>query len=55
MVSHIVAAGAGRAIMDNPADPTHDFILGLTGKARPRVLFLGTAFGDHPEYALSFY
>ncbi|MFC4555385.1 peptidase E [Georgenia faecalis] len=55
MVSHIVAAGAGKAIMDNPQDPTHDFILGLTGRQRPRVLFVGTAYGDHPDYALSFF
>jgi dipeptidase E len=55
MVSHIVAAGAGKAIMENPDDPTHDFILGLTGKERPRVLFVGTAYGDHPDHALSFF
>jgi dipeptidase E len=55
MASHIVAAGAGKAIMENPKDPTHDFVLGLTGKERPRILFVGTAYGDHPDHALSFF
>lgn len=55
MPSHIVASGAGRIMMENVDDPTHDFILDLTGKSRPRILFIGTAYGDHPEYALSFF
>ncbi|MET1019656.1 MAG: peptidase E, partial [Microterricola sp.] len=36
-------------------DPTHEYILRLTGKERPRVLFVGTATGDDPAYILSFY
>lgn len=55
MVGHIVATGAGRAMMDRRSDPLHDYILGLTGKVRPRVLFLATATGDNPDYILSFY
>jgi peptidase E len=55
MPAHIVATGAGKAMMDRHDDPTHDYILGLTGKERPRVLFLGTATGDDPVYILSFY
>jgi dipeptidase E len=55
MTGHIVATGAGRAIMERRQDPLHDFILGLTGKDRPRVLFLGTATGDDPAYIISFY
>jgi hypothetical protein len=30
-------------------------VLRLTGKDRPRVLFLGTAVGDDPAYIVSFY
>lgn len=55
MVSHVVAAGAGRLMMQDRYNPTHDFILGLTGKHRPRVLFIGTACGDQADYALSFF
>ncbi|WP_321164241.1 peptidase E [Leifsonia sp. Root227] len=54
-VGHVVATGAGRAMMDRRNDPTHDYILGLTGTERPRVLFLGTATGDDAAYIVSFY
>ncbi|NYD68135.1 peptidase E [Agromyces atrinae] len=54
-MSHVVATGAGKVMMDRRTDPTHDYILGLTGKERPRVLFVGTATGDDPAYILSFY
>jgi peptidase E len=54
-MAHIVATGAGKAMMERRADPTHDYILRLTGKERPRVLFVGTATGDEPAYTLSFY
>lgn len=52
---HIVATGAGKAMMDRRNDPTHSYILELTEKVAPRVLFLGTATGDRPDYILSFY
>src|SRR5580698_1941378 len=55
MTGHIVATGAGRAMMERRQDPLNDFILGLTGKDRPRVLFVGTATGDDPAYIISFY
>lgn len=55
MPAHIVASGAGRVMMERRDDPTHGYILGLTGKQRPRVLFLGTATGDDPSYIVSFY
>ena len=32
-----------------------DYVLRLTGKSRPRVLFLPTASGDDPGYLLTFY
>ncbi|MBV0893745.1 peptidase E [Microbacterium sp. NC79] len=54
-MAHIVATGAGKVMMDRRDDPTHDYILNLTGKSRPRVLFVGTATGDRPDYILSFY
>ena len=55
MAGHIVATGAGRALMERRNDPYHEFVLGLTGKERPRVLFLPTATGDDPTYIVSFY
>jgi len=42
-------------MMDRKGDPLHDYILRLTGKERPKVLFLGTATGDDPGYIVSFY
>ena len=54
-MAHVVATGAGKVMMARRNDPTHDYILKLTGKERPRVLFLGTATGDEPDYILSFY
>lgn len=35
--------------------PLVDFLLGLTGKERPRVAFLGTATGDAAENVVAFY
>ncbi|WP_194894941.1 peptidase E [Catenulispora pinisilvae] len=55
MAGHIVATGAGRALMERRTDPHHEFVLRLTGKERPRVLFLPTATGDDPTYIVSFY
>ena len=47
--------GAGRAVMDRRNDPLHDYILELTGKHDPVVLFLPTATGDDASYIVSFY
>jgi dipeptidase E len=55
MSGHILACGAGRTLMDRHDDPIHRYTIELTGKERPRVLFLGTASGDDPSYILSFY
>ena len=55
MSGHILACGAGRALMDRRDNPIHRYTLELTGKERPRVLFLGTAAGDDPTYIVSFY
>jgi peptidase E len=54
-LGHIVATGAGRALMERRDDPHHSFVLGLTGKDRPRVLFLPTATGDDASYIVRFY
>jgi len=54
-MAHVVATGAGKAMMERRTDPTHEYILGLTQRERPRVLFIGTATGDDPSYVLSFY
>ena len=54
-MAHVVASGAGKALMARRDDPTHDYILALTGKERPRVLFVGTATGEEPDYTLTFY
>jgi dipeptidase E len=52
---HIVAIGGGTFLTGDP-DPRLDaFILGLTGKPRPRVCFVGTASGDHERGRLAFY
>jgi peptidase E len=52
---HIVAIGGGD-FWEPPVDPRLDaFILGLTGVARPRVCFLGTASGDAQYGLTSFY
>ena len=55
MTGHVVVTGAGRALMERGADPFHEYVLGLTGKERPRVLFLPTASGDDAAYIVSFY
>jgi dipeptidase E len=49
---HIVALG-GSFPGDHP--PIDDFLLGLTGRERPRVCFLGTATGDAPVRLVRFY
>lgn len=55
MPGHIVPMGAGRAVMDRRNDPLHDYVLELTGKDDPVVLFLPTATGDDASYIVSFY
>jgi dipeptidase E len=51
----VVAIGGGTFLTDDP-DPRLDaFILGLTGKPRPSICYLGTAGGDHERGRLGFY
>lgn len=51
----IVAMGGGGFSMEPDNPLLDDFILSLTGKARPRVCFVPTASGDDPAYIVSFY
>ena len=55
MPGHIVPMGAGKAVMERRNDPLHDYVLELTGKSDPVVLFLPTATGDEASYIVSFY
>jgi dipeptidase E len=52
-MSRIVACGGG--LFEDEAAPLRDFILSLARQARPRVCFLPTATGDHPEAIARFY
>jgi len=50
---HVVALGGGGFSDDDPL--IDDFILGITGKERPRVCFVPTASGDAAAYIERFY
>jgi len=54
MERHIVGLGGGG---DTSAQTAllHDYVLGLTGKERPRVCLVPTASNEAPEYMLRFY
>jgi len=52
---HIVAFGGGGFSMERGNPLLDDYVLGLTGKARPRVCFLPTASGDADHYVVRFY
>ncbi|MGE5676316.1 MAG: Type 1 glutamine amidotransferase-like domain-containing protein, partial [Mycobacterium leprae] len=55
MMQQIVAMGGGGFSME-PENPLLDrYVLGLTGKARPKVCFLPTASGDAEGYIVRFY
>jgi peptidase E len=41
--------------MEPPGSPLDDFILSLTSRPNPRVVFLGTATGDSERYRVNFY
>ncbi len=54
-MKHIVALGGG-GFSEEPENPLlDDFILGLTGKLRPKVCFVPTASGDSESYTERFY
>jgi peptidase E len=51
----IVAFGGGGFSMERDNTLLDDYVLGLTGKERPRVCFLPTASGDADHYIVRFY
>ncbi|HEY7023368.1 MAG TPA: peptidase E [Candidatus Limnocylindrales bacterium] len=55
MASHIVAIGGGGFSDQEELTPLDRYLIELTGKARPRVCFIGTASGDSERYAANFY
>ena len=54
MAGHVVAMGGGGFSMEDDR-VLDDYILGLTGRERPRVGFLATASGDAAEYIEKFH
>jgi peptidase E len=52
---HILAMGGGGFSMEPENPLLDDFVLGVTGKRRPRVCFLATASGDAAVYIERFY
>jgi dipeptidase E len=51
----IVAFGGGGFSMERGNRLLDDYVLGLTGKLRPRVCFLPSASGDADHYVVRFY
>lgn len=51
----ILAIGGGGFLMEDGPSPVDRFILQLTGKARPRVCYVGTPNGDMPDGIEKFY
>jgi len=51
----IVAFGGGGFSMERGNPLLDDYVVGLTGKVRPRVCFLPTASGDADHYVVRFY
>src|SRR5271155_6266448 len=54
-VPQIVALGGGGFSMEQGNPLLDDYVLSLTGTARPRVCFLPTASGDADHYVVRFY
>jgi dipeptidase E len=50
---HIVALGAGMGDTPEQRSALNDYLLGLTGQARPKLLYLPTALADGPYSAQS--
>jgi peptidase E len=51
---HIVGLG-GAGDTQEQTDRLYEYVLGLTGKERPRVLFIPTASAEDAEYVVWFY
>ena len=54
-MKQIVAMGGGGFSMEPDNPLLDDFVLGLTGKPRPKVCFVPTASGDSESYVQRFY
>src|SRR3954468_7035644 len=54
MLRHIVGLG-GTGDTPEQTALLHDYVLGLTGKDRPRLLWVPTASADNLEYTVWFY
>jgi dipeptidase E len=51
-----ILAMGGASLMPSSTDGAmHQYLLDLTGQARPRICFIGTAGGDNAEYLANFY
>ena len=55
MLPQIVAFGGGGFSTEAGNPLLDDYVLGLTGVARPRVCFVPTASGDADHYVVRFY
>jgi dipeptidase E len=51
----ILAIGGGGFLMEDAPSPIDRFIVELTGQARPRICYIGTANGDMPDGIEKFY
>src|SRR5690348_14751039 len=51
----IIAMGGGGFTAERPDLSLDAYVLRQTGKASPRVCFIGTATGDSPAYVAKFY
>jgi len=54
-MQRILALGGGSFMMEDAPSPIDSYMLSLTGKAKPRVCFVSTPSGDHPEHIDKFY
>jgi dipeptidase E len=51
----ILAFGGASLLASSIDGPLHQYLLDLTGVARPRICYVGTAGGDQAEYLAAFY
>ena len=54
-MQRILALGGGGFLMEDAASPIDAYILTLPGKRKPKVCFVSTASGDHPDHIAKFY
>lgn len=54
-MQRILALGGGGFLMEDVPSPVDRYIVNLAGKPRPRICFVSTASGDHPEHIDKFY